>query len=128
MESKYGSRRKPTSMKRYALGALASFAAGGALVGYVVWHNLAPQEQVAASADAPPALPDAALVEPDAAEAEDGAGVPVITDAPSPLAEAVALMRKLGFSHLRELDFDHPSIPTSHPLCHQHVYVLDRDD
>ena len=90
MESKYGSRRKPTSMKRFMLGALVSFAAGGALVGYVVWHNLAPQEQVATSADTPPALPDAALVEPDAAEAEDGAGVPVITDAPSPLAEAVA--------------------------------------
>ena len=39
-----------------------------------------------------------------------------------------ALMRKLGFPHLRELDFDHPSIPTSHPLCHQHVYVLNRND
>lgn len=39
MESKFGSRRKTGSSKGVWLAALASFAAGGALVGYVVWYN-----------------------------------------------------------------------------------------
>ena len=39
MESKYGSRRKSGSTKGVLLAALASFAAGGALIGYIVWYN-----------------------------------------------------------------------------------------
>ncbi len=40
MESKYGSRRKPSSRKGIMLATLASFAAGGLLVGYAVWYNV----------------------------------------------------------------------------------------
>ena len=68
--------------------ALASFLAGGALVGYVVWYNLSPDEEAVASADTPPALPDADVVE---AEASD-APTPAITASPSPLADAVAAL------------------------------------
>lgn len=40
MASKYGSRRKPSSTKGFLIAALASFLAGGALAGYVVYYNL----------------------------------------------------------------------------------------
>ncbi len=39
MESKYGSRRKPPSLKGPLLASAASFLLGGALVGYVLWYN-----------------------------------------------------------------------------------------
>jgi hypothetical protein len=39
MESKYGSRRKPSSLKGPLLASAASFLLGGALVGYVLWYN-----------------------------------------------------------------------------------------
>lgn len=42
MESKYGSRRKPSSGRGFILGTLAAFIAGGMLVGYVVYYNLSP--------------------------------------------------------------------------------------
>lgn len=90
MESKYGSRKKPTSMRRFMLAALAAFAAGGALVGYVVWYNMNPAEPVAAASDTPPELPDADLV-----EAEPSASPSAqITASPSPLAEAVAALEE----------------------------------
>ncbi|MFN3989146.1 MAG: hypothetical protein ACK4IS_02685 [Erythrobacter sp.] len=43
MESNYGSRRKPTSMRALMLAGALAFAAGGALVGWVVWYNLQPE-------------------------------------------------------------------------------------
>ncbi len=81
MESKYSSRRKSASVKGAVLTALASFIAGGALVGYVVWFNIAeremPEEQVerpseAAASPTPTGLPDAML-----------------TPSPTPLADAL---------------------------------------
>ncbi|MEP3421824.1 MAG: hypothetical protein ABJN35_08835 [Erythrobacter sp.] len=94
MESKYGSRKKPTSMRGFMLAALASFLVGGALVGYVVWYNLSSDESaVLAAADAPPALPDAPTIEGGA----NGPASSEVTASPSPLAtgplaEAVAAL------------------------------------
>ncbi|WP_299193544.1 hypothetical protein [uncultured Erythrobacter sp.] len=89
MESKFGSRRKPTSMRRFMLAALAAFVAGGALVGYVVYYNLNDDEAQIAAADTPPALPDAPAIE------GDGAGEPAeVTASPSPLADAVAALEE----------------------------------
>jgi hypothetical protein len=42
MESKYGSRRKPSSLRGILLATLASFIAGGLLAGYIVWYNYNP--------------------------------------------------------------------------------------
>lgn len=39
-----------------------------------------------------------------------------------------ALMRKLGFSHRPDLDFDHPAIPEGHHQRHQTVFVRDRSE
>ncbi|MCK0127792.1 hypothetical protein [Erythrobacter sp. F6033] len=67
MESKYGSRRKPSSGKGMLLAAVSSFVIGGALVGYVVWYNASETsaveaEPTAAIADASPsASPSATL-------------------------------------------------------------------
>ncbi len=89
MESKYGSRKKPTSMRGFMLAALASFLIGGALVGYVVYYNLSPDEsEVLAASDAPPALPDAPVVEGEVSETPSAE----ITASPSPLADAVAAL------------------------------------
>ena len=76
------------------LGAFTSFALGGALVGYVVWYNLTPEDPVVAAADAPPALPDADPVEAETPEAEDADDAATVTDAPSPLAQAVAALEE----------------------------------
>ncbi len=43
MESKFGSRRKPSSGRGIWLAAIAAFIAGGGLVGWVVWYNLQPE-------------------------------------------------------------------------------------
>lgn len=72
------------------VAALASFLAGGALVGYVVWYNLAPEEEQIASSETPPALPDAAEIE---ATPQDNPSGPV-TASPSPLADAVAALEE----------------------------------
>jgi hypothetical protein len=81
MESKYGSRRKPSSGRGIWLAAIAAFIAGGALVGWVVWYNFQPSRNGAGQ-------PDAAIV----AEAGDSAaavpGAPA-SPSPSPLAQAV---------------------------------------
>ncbi|MBV7265616.1 GNAT family N-acetyltransferase [Erythrobacter ani] len=37
------------------------------------------------------------------------------------------LMRKLGFTHRPELDFDHPAIARDNPQCHQFVFTLARE-
>ncbi len=89
MESKYGSRKKPTSLKGVALATLGSFLIGGALVGYVVWHNFGSEEETAAVAsDTPPALPNAPVIEGDAETVPTGE----IIASPSPLADAVAAL------------------------------------
>ena len=70
--------------------ATAAFIAGGALVGYVVWYNLTPEEPQVAAADTPPALPDAQPV-----DAEPSASPSMqITASPSPLAQAVAALEE----------------------------------
>jgi len=72
------------------LAALASFLAGGSLVGYVVWYNLAEEEPQLAAADAPPALPDADTVEDEGEGAQDAPASP----SPSPLAEVAAALEE----------------------------------
>lgn len=51
MESNYGSRSKPTSMRALVLAGLLAFAAGGGLVGWVVWYNLQPERGLVAADD-----------------------------------------------------------------------------
>ncbi len=88
MESKYGSRKKPTSLRGFMLAALASFVIGGTLVGYVVYYNLNSDEtQALTAADTPPALPDAPVVEGDAETPSAE-----VSASPSPLADAVAAL------------------------------------
>jgi hypothetical protein len=78
MESNYGSRRKPTSMRALVLAGLLAFAAGGGLVGWVVWYNLQAQR----SADA---------VASSAAENQEGAAsLAPPTAAPDRAGEAAA--------------------------------------
>lgn len=36
------------------------------------------------------------------------------------------LMIRLGMTHRPELDFDHPTFASTHPLCHHLVYAIDR--
>ncbi len=68
MESKYGSRRKSGSSKGVWFAALASFAAGGALIGYIVWYNsnnaepsALPSQSEAVAAAEPSETPEAEL-------------------------------------------------------------------
>ncbi|MEE4153642.1 MAG: hypothetical protein V2I27_05740 [Erythrobacter sp.] len=81
MESKYSSRRKSASVKGAMVTALASFVAGGVLVGYVMWFNIerddpeaeaVTQQPAAAASSTPSALPSA-----------------VISPSPTPLAKAL---------------------------------------
>ena len=77
MESKFGSRRKPSSGRGIWLAVIAAFIAGGALVGWAMWYNLQPQ-----GAGAPGA----------GAEAVAGAGKTpgaALSPSPSPLAQAI---------------------------------------
>ncbi|OBV11993.1 hypothetical protein [Erythrobacter dokdonensis] len=81
MESKFGSRRKPSSGRGIVLAAIAAFIAGGALVGWVVWYNFQPARNGAAQ-------PDSAVV------AEVSASPTALPSAPSsaspsPLSEPV---------------------------------------
>jgi hypothetical protein len=50
MESNYGSRRKPTSMRALLLAGALAFAAGGGLVGWVVWYNLEGERSITPAA------------------------------------------------------------------------------
>ncbi|MEE4200282.1 hypothetical protein [Erythrobacter sp.] len=89
MASKYGSRRKPASMRRFVVAALVSFLAGGALVGYVVYYNLTDDEPARfAGADVGAGASGAV------AESSEPAVGPTetINASPSPLAEAVAAL------------------------------------
>jgi hypothetical protein len=76
MESNYGSRRKPTSMRALVLAGALAFAAGGALVGWVVWYNLQPERSISTAA-------------PVAGEGGDVA-VPLPLPTPSIIADAAA--------------------------------------
>lgn len=81
MESKYGSRRKPSSTNAIVLAGLLAFAAGGGLVGWVVWYNLQPEaarQEIAGqtweAGETPAAAPLAGSVAaPDAAPAGEAA-------------------------------------------------------
>lgn len=90
MESKFGSRRKPSSMGRFLVAGLVSFVVGGALVGYVVWYNTQPEEPVIAVADTAPELPAAAPVESESSPTPTG----TVEASPTPLAEAVAALEE----------------------------------
>jgi len=71
------------------LATLGSFLAGGALFGYLVWYNSGSEDTAAiAAADAPPALPDAPVVD----GAVDPSPTGEVTASPSPLADAVAAL------------------------------------
>ncbi|WP_298303788.1 hypothetical protein [uncultured Erythrobacter sp.] len=94
MDSKFGSRRKPTSMGRFLLAAAASFGVGGALVGYVVWYNYQPDDPVVASAEGTPELPSAEPVEGEASPAAGSSPTTTVTASPTPLAEAVAALEE----------------------------------
>lgn len=88
MASKYGSRRKPSSTKGLLIAALASFLAGGALAGYVVYYNLnADDETPLVSNSGAADLPDVPLVTEPSASPSAG-----VTASPSPLADAVAAL------------------------------------
>jgi hypothetical protein len=77
MESKFGSRRKPSSGRGIWLAAIAAFIAGGGLVGWVVWYNLQPDRAAAPSADG--------AVVAEAGEAPAAA----LSPSPTPLAQAI---------------------------------------
>ncbi|GMN03967.1 hypothetical protein [Erythrobacter sp. MTPC3] len=80
MESKYGSRRKPSSGKGIWLAGIASFAIGGLLVGYVVWYN--------ENQDDPPAIAaQADRVE--IAASPSSSPSPLLTPTPTPLSEPI---------------------------------------
>ena len=82
MESKYGSRRKPPSMKGPLIASAASFLLGGALVGYVYYYNTSEDDaEVAAVETTGPVAPS-----------PTPALLPSETVAPSPTPLAEALV------------------------------------
>ena len=90
MDSKFGSRRKPASTGRFLAAALTSFGVGGALVGYVVWYNMQPDEPAIVATQSAPALPAAAPVEGESSPAPTAS----VSASPTPLAEAVAALEE----------------------------------
>lgn len=81
MESKYGSRRKPASNRGFLLATLASFIAGGMLVGYVVYYNVGQDSQA-----------DSAATDPVAATSPTATGTNsagALISPPTPIAEAL---------------------------------------
>ncbi|MDJ0978722.1 MAG: hypothetical protein QNI87_09305 [Erythrobacter sp.] len=81
MESKYGSRRKNSPMKGALLASGASFLIGGALVGYVVWHN--------ARTDDPPEPPRVETIAESGSPTPTGVPSAAVSPSPTPLAEAL---------------------------------------
>ncbi len=79
MESKYGSRRKPSSGKGVLLAALSSFAIGGALVGYVVWYNANQTEETGVTIEETAALDPGPAASPTA----------LTSPSPTPLSEPI---------------------------------------
>lgn len=80
MESKYGSRRKTSSNRGFVLATIASFIAGGMLVGYVVYYNVS-QSGVTGSASTEPV----SATSPSATTAATGSLIP----SPTPIADAL---------------------------------------
>lgn len=80
MESKYGSRRKPRSRKGIMLATLASFAAGGLLVGYAVWYN------VSGEVETTPETPEAL-----ASASPTASPTPLLSPSPTPTAAQQAV-------------------------------------
>ncbi len=80
MESKFGSRRKSSSMRGALFASAASFLVGGALVGYVVWHNAGPSE-----ISEPQSSDPVAAVSP----TPEGPPSAQISPTPTPLVEAL---------------------------------------
>jgi len=78
MESKYGSRRKPSSGKGMIIAALASFILGGLLVGYTVWYNFSSDDAV--EVDEPIAI---------ASASPTASPTAPVTPSPTPLSEPV---------------------------------------
>ncbi|MBD2841231.1 hypothetical protein [Erythrobacter rubeus] len=79
MESKYGSRRKPSSGKGVWLAGIASFILGGLLVGYVVWYN-ATEQRAASVAEREPVQ---------VAASPTASPSPLNSPSPTPLSESV---------------------------------------
>ncbi|MEP0393453.1 MAG: hypothetical protein ABJ205_12585 [Erythrobacter sp.] len=75
-------------MKGALLAGVASFGIGGALVGYVVWYNLQPDEPSIETVQAVPELPEAAPVE---GESSPNPAA-TVSASPTPLAEAAAAL------------------------------------
>jgi hypothetical protein len=94
MESKYGSRRKPTSKRGLMLAALASFVMGAVFAGYLVWYNVRPAEDSAMARSEPAAAAsDVSMVGPMTGMPDSEASpIAVIGASPSPLAEVVAAL------------------------------------
>lgn len=86
MESKYGSRRKPSSTRAIMLAGLLAFVAGGTLVGYVVWYNLQPDRTV--SANAAGVIAPAAKRGTDLPDTGEAAALPVSAEAETNAAAA----------------------------------------
>lgn len=76
MESKYGNSRQRNSTRAIILAGLLAFAAGGAMVGWVVWYNLQPDRIRPVVEAAPEQLTDAAAALPDAEPAGEGGEAP----------------------------------------------------
>jgi len=85
MESKYGSRRRKSSVKGALLASAASFLLGGALVGYVLWYNGAREAEPGAQAE--PVIANESS--PQAVNTPATAPSAAISPAPTPLAEAL---------------------------------------
>lgn len=81
MESKFGSRRKPSSGRGMWLAVLAAFLAGGGLAGWVVWYNLDPGR-----GDAPAT---GATIAAGAGESPAASPTPGLSPSPTPLADAL---------------------------------------
>lgn len=83
MESNYGSRRKPTSMRALVLAGVLAFAAGGGLVGWVVWYNLQGERGAGtfAAGDVESEQPPASLPTPVTTSTPDAAADAAATEA-----------------------------------------------
>lgn len=88
MESKYGSRRKPSSTRAIMLAGVLAFIAGGTLVGYVVWYNLQPDRTASSNADG--VIAPAAERGTDLPDADGAAALPVPAAAATDTAAAAA--------------------------------------
>ena len=83
MESNYGSRAKPSSLRALMLAGLLAFAAGGGLVGWVVWYNLQPERSSVAISSKPAGSTQGILPSPSPA-----AGAPADPVSEAAVAEA----------------------------------------